>query len=208
MTLPARAARLVHYEMGTGTMPFRGESSGVITEAILNRNPPAPVRLNPTVPAKLENIICKAMEKYINLRYQNAADMRAELKRLRRDSETGLGEAADDKKEAVLTPSAARPGSGLLNMSADVENEFFADGITEEIINALSQIENLRVAARSSAFSFKGKQVALQVIGGRLNVRTVSRVAFAGRATASVSRHNSSTSRMDTIYGPNGTTEK
>jgi eukaryotic-like serine/threonine-protein kinase len=59
-------------------MPFRGESSGVITEAILNRTPPAPVRLNPTVPPKLEDIIYRAMEKDINIRYQHAADMLAE----------------------------------------------------------------------------------------------------------------------------------
>jgi len=80
---------VVLYEMATGTMPFRGESSGVIAEAILNRTPPAPVRLNPNVPQKLEHIISRAMEKDINLRYQNVADMRAELKLLKRDSDPG-----------------------------------------------------------------------------------------------------------------------
>ena len=80
---------VVLYEMATGTMPFRGESSGVIAEAILNRTPPAPVRLNPAVPQKLEHIISRAMEKDINLRYQNVADMRAELKLLKRDSDPG-----------------------------------------------------------------------------------------------------------------------
>jgi serine/threonine protein kinase len=70
-------------------MPFRGESSGVITEAILNRTPPAPVRINPAVSPKLEDIISRAMEKDINLRFQNAADMGAELKRLKRDCDQG-----------------------------------------------------------------------------------------------------------------------
>src|SRR5208282_3240584 len=76
----------VLYEMATGKMPFRGESSGVITEAILNRSPVPVVRLNPDAPAKLEDIINKCLEKDRNLRYQHAAEICSDLKRLKRDS--------------------------------------------------------------------------------------------------------------------------
>jgi serine/threonine protein kinase/tetratricopeptide (TPR) repeat protein len=101
---------VVLYEMVTGTMPFRGESSGVITEAILNRTPPAPVRLNPAVPPKLENIISRAMEKDINLRYQNVADMRAELKRLKRDSDPGRVLVTEEDPVALSPAGGARFG--------------------------------------------------------------------------------------------------
>ncbi len=80
---------VVLYEMSTGSVPFRGETSGVITEAILNRAPVAPVRLNPLLPAKLEDIINKALEKDRDLRYQSASDIRTDLKRLRRDTDSG-----------------------------------------------------------------------------------------------------------------------
>jgi eukaryotic-like serine/threonine-protein kinase len=80
---------VVLYEMVTGVLPFRGETIGVITEAILNRSPVAPVRLNPDLPAKLEEIIAKAVEKECKLRYQSAADIRTDLQRLKRDSESG-----------------------------------------------------------------------------------------------------------------------
>jgi serine/threonine protein kinase/Flp pilus assembly protein TadD len=80
---------IVLYEMATGSLPFRGESSGVITEAILNRAPVAPVRLNPDLPPKLEEIISKALEKDRELRYQHASEMRSDLKRLKRDTDTG-----------------------------------------------------------------------------------------------------------------------
>src|SRR5450631_2630876 len=84
----------VLYEMATGALPFRGESTGVIFESILNRNPVSPVRLNPDLPPKLEEIINKCLEKDRNLRYQHAADIRTDLQRLKRDTETGRAIAA------------------------------------------------------------------------------------------------------------------
>src|ERR1700723_1289005 len=100
---------VVLYEMSTGAVPFRGETSGVITDAILNRAPVAPVRLNPDLPAKLEDIINKALEKDRDLRYQSAADVRTDLKRLRRD--TGSGRISSTESRAVQELSL-EPGSG------------------------------------------------------------------------------------------------
>ena len=84
----------VLYEMATGTLPFRGESSGVIVESILNKAPVAPVRLNPDLPTELERLINKCLEKDRNLRYQHASEIQADLQRVKRDTETGKSVAA------------------------------------------------------------------------------------------------------------------
>src|SRR5262249_49412498 len=78
----------VLYEMATGTVPFRGETSGVIFNAILERPPASPMRINPDIPPKLEEIINKCLEKDRNLRYQHASDIRTDLQRLKRDTES------------------------------------------------------------------------------------------------------------------------
>jgi eukaryotic-like serine/threonine-protein kinase len=101
---------VVPYEMVTGVRPFRGETSGVITEAILNRRPVTPVRLNPDLPAKLEEVIDKALEKDRDVRYQHASDIRADLKRLKRDTEFALSTA----QPTGLDLACVKEGGGAL----------------------------------------------------------------------------------------------
>jgi serine/threonine protein kinase/tetratricopeptide (TPR) repeat protein len=98
----------VLYEMATGTLPFRGETSAVISEGIMNRIPVPALRMNPDLPSKLEDIINRALEKDRNLRYQHASDMRAELQRLKRDSDSGRGSAPTSGAAAVSEVPAFR----------------------------------------------------------------------------------------------------
>jgi serine/threonine protein kinase/Tol biopolymer transport system component len=110
----------VLYEMATGVLPFRGDTSGVITDAILHQAPVAPVRLNPDVPAKLEEIINRGLEKDRDLRYQHASDLQAELKRLKRDTDSGRTSSSGSAgmQEVAAGPAsssvlALQPSTGL-----------------------------------------------------------------------------------------------
>jgi serine/threonine protein kinase/tetratricopeptide (TPR) repeat protein len=103
---------IVLYEMATGRLPFQGGSSGLITEAILNRNPVAPIRVNPDIPLALQQVIHRALEKDRKLRYQHASDMRVELQRLQRDTESGQRPAEEETGSASAPTTDRSPSTG------------------------------------------------------------------------------------------------
>jgi len=199
---------VVLYEMATGTLPFNGGTSGVICDRILHDTPIDPLRINRQMPARLAEIIQRAIEKKPDLRYQNASDLRADIKRLRRDTNSGTATALNEPVVRARTkvrglPKLAvvpvgillatlfmlatwfffiRPHGGPIesvvilpfaNGSADPNTEYLSEGITESLINNLSQIPNLRVMPRSTAFRYKGRDVDPQKTGNELHVRGV-----------------------------------
>jgi serine/threonine protein kinase/Flp pilus assembly protein TadD len=214
----------VLYEMATGDLPFHGESSAMICEAIVNRAPVAVVRLNHEVSAELERIINKALEKDRELRYQSAAEMRADLKRLKRETETGRSGSTVVAVSASKSPSAAdksAPGSGahvapaqkksvavlyFENQSGAKEDEYFRDGITEDIVTELSKITRLEIFPRSEMLAFRDKPITAQQVGQQLGAtyvlegsirRAGNRVRITAQLVEASTRHSVWAERFD-----------
>ena len=122
---------VVLYEMSTGTLPFRGETSALIFQAILDRAPVSPVRLNPDLPAKLEDLINKALEKDRNLRYQHAADIRADLQRLKRDTDSGRAIAAGSDRVQVA-PDRMEPSTAEVRSSSSSSSRVAAQAVISQ----------------------------------------------------------------------------
>jgi serine/threonine protein kinase/Tfp pilus assembly protein PilF len=160
---------VVLYEMLSGQLPFKSEYVQALVYSILNEDPEPIKNLRPSVPMELERIIAKTLAKSSDERYQHINDVLVDLRKLKKELESIISEELPSKKKP-------RPSIAVLpftNLSADKEQEFFCDGMAEEIINALTHVEGLRVVARTSAFVFKDKCEDIREIGKKLNVETL-----------------------------------
>jgi eukaryotic-like serine/threonine-protein kinase len=194
---------LVLYEMATGRQAFGGGTGGAIIEAVLTRSPVSVRAINPDIPAALEAIIEKALHKDREQRYQHAADLLADLQRLKREIDSGRTDQAGDSVSLLAStsgpvsstshavsrtttpqsgsfraPRASKTISSLAvlpfeNVSRDPENDYLSDGITRSLINNLATVPKLRVMAQSTVFRYKGREIDPQAIGRELNVRAV-----------------------------------
>ncbi len=160
---------VVLYEMLTGQMPFRGDHDQAVIYSILNNEPQSASRLRPDLPAELEQVLIRALAKDRGERYEQISEMLADLNSIKQGFESGSTRTLPSR--APSSPSiAVLP---FKNLSADREQDYFCDGVAEEIINALTQVEGLHVVARTSAFSFRGKDADIREIGRKLNVGTL-----------------------------------
>jgi serine/threonine protein kinase len=165
----------VLYEMATQRMTFDGATPDIIRDKILNREPASPSHINPALPAALEAIIRKALQKQRSLRYQTASDLLADLQRLKRDIDSGQVKTPDNVPPMRRSPKAIDSLAilPLANETDDPETEYLSDGITEMLINNLSQLPKLRVLPRSTVFLYKGCEMDLAELSRELNVRAV-----------------------------------
>ncbi len=160
---------VVLYEMLTKQPPFRADNEQAILYLILNQDPEDVGRYRTDVPAGLVSILEKSIAKEREDRYDDLASMIEDLRKVSSQSEV----EASKFEIPAPRPSQSIAVLPFVKMSADSEQEYFCDGLTEELINALSRIKDLRVVARTSAFSFKGGNYDIRTVGRKLNVKTV-----------------------------------
>jgi TolB-like protein/Tfp pilus assembly protein PilF len=166
----------VLYQMATGVLPFQGETSAVIYEAILNRDPVPVTQLNPNVPPEFARILEKALEKDRSLRYQTANDLKTDLTRLKRDLESGHRRVADSGTSRTDAAKQHERSVAVLyfeNISGVKEDEYFRDGITEDIITELSKIRGLKIFSRPTVLAYRDRQVTPAQIGQQLKAAYV-----------------------------------
>ena len=166
----------VLYQMSTGAMPFKGDTSAVIFDAILNRDPEPAAELNPSLPADFVRILDKTLEKDRNLRCQTATELKTDLNRLKRDLEP---KKRRTKEKSDSDPAAPKPmGKSVAvlyfeNLSGSKEDEYLRDGITEDVITELSKIRGLNTFSRPTILAFRDKPVTPAQIGQQLGAAYV-----------------------------------
>ncbi len=161
------------YELASGIRPFTGASNADVGSAILRDTPAALSKVRPDTPRSMSLLVVRCLEKDRVQRFQAAADVRAELELVRL---SGPPDGTSMPATPVSDSAAEGPSIAVLpfvNMSRDEENEYFSDGLSEELLNVLAGVRGLRVAARTSSFYFKGKSPTIAEVGGALNVSTV-----------------------------------
>jgi serine/threonine protein kinase len=167
---------VICYEMLTGRMPFEGDTALSIAMKHKTEIPKDPREFNPQIPEELSRLILKCMEKEREKRYQRIDEILSALLTIESGtSTTGIAAAKVPDTEKILKAEWKKSIAVLpfSNLSPEKEQEYFCDGLSEEIINALSHIRELRVVARTSAFAFKGKKIDIREVGEKLNVDAV-----------------------------------
>ncbi len=165
---------VVLYEMCTGVVPFSGSTAALIFDGILHTAPAPVTKLNPELPQALENIFAKALEKDSDLRYQTAAELRTDLKRLRRDLGSSRHPGAEKTESSHGHPASSAPTTKSVavlyfeNLSGNKEDEYLRDGITEDVITELSKIRGLNTFSRPTVLAFRDKPVTPAQIGKQL----------------------------------------
>ncbi len=152
---------VVFYEMLTGEVPFRAEHEAALSYLILNQQPPAPSMMDRRIPQAVDSVVAKMLEKDRSLRYQSAAELLEAVQHLRKDLEA-MTQATKGKAVAVLP---------FENISSDKENDYFSDGLTEELIANLSRIKDVRVVPRTASIQYKGVKKDIRTIGRELGAR-------------------------------------
>jgi serine/threonine protein kinase/Tfp pilus assembly protein PilF len=166
----------VLYQLATGTLPFPGDTSAIIFDAILNREPRPAADLNATLPADFVRILEKTLEKDRNLRCQTATELKTDLSRLKRDLESGKRRAKEKTDSDHGVPKQAAKSLAVLyfeNLSGAKEDEYLRDGITEDVITELSKIRGLNTFSRPTVLAFRDKQVTPAQIGQQLGAAYV-----------------------------------
>jgi non-specific serine/threonine protein kinase len=202
---------VVLYEMATGSVPFPGTTVAVIFDGILHSAPTPATQLNPRLPLAFENILNKTLEKDPDLRYQHASDIRADLKRLNRDLESNrrvVPEKTDSGSVPHAVPSRQKSVAVLYfeNQSGEKEDEYFRDGITEDIVTELSKISQLEIFPRSDMLAFRDKPITAMQVGQQLGAgyilegsirRAGSRVRITAQLVEVSTRHSVWAERYD-----------
>jgi len=154
---------VVLYEMCTGLIPFAGATAALIFDGILRSEPAPATTINPKLPVAIENILAKALEKDPDLRYQTAAELRSDLKRLKRDLDSNRRPSADKPEPLKAAAASATPAAKSVavlyfeNQSGSKEDEYLRDGITEDVITELSKIQGLNTFSRPTVLAFRDK---------------------------------------------------